>query len=126
MKQIITLMAVCFSITAVHANSTFSNPTPDYNSTAFSFFDNGKKGLSLSPNPKTGDVIVNFKSDKAGKAKVVVLNEEGATVLEQNVQLVIGKNSFNVNDFSNLAEGNYTVCLNTNAGSYSSPFLLWK
>jgi hypothetical protein len=46
--------------------------------------------------------------------------------LKQPVSLVEGRNKINVNNFVNLEEGYYTVCLNTNHKAYSAPFLLWK
>ena len=82
--------------------------------------------LRIIPNTKTGDIQVCFNAEKAGKATIVVLNESGKTVLTQKVQLVTGKNYLNVNNFSSLSEGDYTVCLNTSYGAFSSPFLLWK
>jgi hypothetical protein len=129
MKQIITTLVICLSITSVNASRLFNNPilknqlnvtAPDNN------FDRGKNTLIIVPNPRTGDIQVSFKAEKAGKATIVVLDESGTTVLKQKVQLVVGKNNININNFSDLAEGDYTVCLNTNYGAYSSPFLLWK
>lgn len=129
MKQIIITLVICISITSVNANHFSNNPIlKDQLNTALpdNAFDRGKNGLVVFPNPKTGDIQVSFKAEKAAKATIVVLDESGAIVLKQKVQLVAGKNNFNINNFNDLAEGDYTVCLNTNYGAYSSPFLLWK
>ena len=129
MKQIITTLVICLLITTVNAGSFSNNPilknhlkitAPD------NTFKTVNKRLVVLPNPKTGDIQVSFRSEKATKATIVVLNEDGTIVLKQKVKLVAGKNNINIDNFSNLAEGDYTVCLNTNYGAYSSPFLLWK
>lgn len=129
MKQIITTLVICISITSLHAGSFSSNPILK-NHLKITAPDNSfkpvNKRLVVLPNPKTGDIQVSFKAEKASKATIVVLNESGATVLTQKVQLTAGKNNININNFTDLAEGDYTVCLNTNYGAYSSPFLLWK
>jgi hypothetical protein len=126
MKQIITTLVICISITSLHAGSFSSNPILK-NHLKITARDNPvSKRLVVLPNPKTGDIQVSFKAEKASKATIVVLNESGATVLTQKVQLTAGKNNININNFTDLAEGDYTVCLNTNYGAYSSPFLLWK
>lgn len=126
MKQIIITLVICLSITTANAGSFSNNPLLK-NHFKITVPDNPvNKRLVVLPNPKTGDIQVSFKSDKATKATIVVLDESGATVLKQKVQLVAGKNNININNFNDLAEGDYTVCLNTNYGAYSSPFLLWK
>jgi Secretion system C-terminal sorting domain len=128
MKQIIITLVICISITSVNANHFSNNPIKDQLNGAFpdNAFDRGKNALAVFPNPKTGDIQVSFKAEKAAKATIVVLDESGAIVLQQKVQLVAGKNNININNFTELAEGDYTVCLNTNYGAYSSPFLFWK
>jgi Secretion system C-terminal sorting domain len=129
MKQIITTLVICISITTVNAGN-FSNNSILKNHLKIAVPDNVFKPVSkrlvVLPNPKTGDIQVSFRAEKAGKATIIVLDESGATVLKQKVQLVAGKNNININNFNDLAEGDYTVCLNTNYGAYSSPFLLWK
>ena len=129
MKQIITTLVICISITTANAGSFCNNPILK-NHLKITVSDNVlkpvNKRLVVLPNPKTGDIQVSFTAEKATKATIVVLDESGATVLQQKVQLVTGKNSININNFNDLAEGDYTVCLNTNYGAYSSPFLLWK
>lgn len=129
MKQIITTLVLGFLITSANAHHLSSNSLVKNNFNKIvtvNHIDRGKNSLNVIPNPKTGDIQVSFKSVKAGKATIVVLDESGKTVLTQKVQLAAGKNNININNFNNLAEGDYTVCLNTNYGAYSSPFLLWK
>jgi hypothetical protein len=128
MKQIINTLVICLAITTVNASPSFINPIAKYKDHTLTdnANDRGRNGLAVNPNPKTGDIQVNFKATKAGKATIVVLDESGTIVLQQKVQLVAGKNNININNFNELAEGDYTVCLNTYYGSYSAPFLLWK
>jgi hypothetical protein len=129
MKQIITTLVICLTITTVNAGGFSTNPILKNTSNTTlpdNTFDRGKRALVVLPNPKTGDILVSFKAERAGRGTIVVLDESGTTVLKQKVQLVAGKNSININKFNDLAEGDYTVCLNTNYGAFSSPFLLWK
>ena len=124
MKQLITLMVIIFTI----ANSATANPAfDDKKPTTHSRFpEDVKDQLLVTPNPKTGNAQVSFTSEKAGKGMIVVLDEAGNTVLKQQVTLAEGKNKINVNNFINLEEGYYTVCLNTQHKTFSAPFLLWK
>ena len=124
MKQLITLAAICLLLAAASsANPLFNDKKPVKH---HKINDDGKKEFLVLPNAKTGNATVSFKSDKAGKATIVVLNEDGNTVIKQSVKLVEGKNKIDVSNFTNLEEGYYTICLNTNSKSYSAPFLLWK
>ena len=123
MKQLITLAATCLLLAAASSANPLSNdkkPAKHKNN------DDGKKEFRVMPNFKTGNATVSFKSDKAGKATIVVLNEDGNTVIKQAVKLTEGKNKIDINNFTSLEEGYYTICLNTNYKSYSAPFLLWK
>lgn len=124
MKQLITLLVVVFTI----AGSITANPTSEDKKPAARsrFPEDVKNQLLVTPNPKTGDALVKFNSEKAGKGMIIVLDEAGNTVLKQRVVLLEGKNKINLNNFVNLAEGYYTVCLNTQHKAYSAPFLLWK
>ena len=123
MKQLITLAAISLMIaTTATANPLFNDKKPAKHKNN----DDGKKEFHVMPNFKTGNATVSFKSDKAGKATIVVLNEDGNTVIKQAVKLTEGKNKIDINNFTSLEEGYYTICLNTNYKSYSAPFLLWK
>jgi methionine-rich copper-binding protein CopC len=123
MKQLIALAAICLLLAAASsANPLLNDKNPAKNKPV----DDGKKEFLVLPDYKTGNATVSFKADKAGKATIVVLNEDGNTVIKQEVKLVEGKNKIGINNFTNLQEGYYTICLNTNYKSYSSPFLLWK
>ena len=125
----ISTLVITFLITSANAKHVSNSPIFK-NRTATTISNNNsdgsKDGLNVIPNPKTGDIQVSFKAAKAGKATIVVLDESGTIVLTQKVKLVTGKNNININNFIDLPEGDYTVCLNTYYGAYSSPFLLWK
>lgn len=124
MKQFITLLAIIFTIaTTATARPISDDKNPSVRSKRF---NDEKHELKLSPNPKTGNVLVSFTAEKNGKGMIVVLDEAGNTVLKQPVTIAEGKNKINVNNFINLEEGYYTVCVNTNHSTYSAPFLLWK
>lgn len=123
MKQLITLAAICLLLAAASsATPVFHDKKPIKNKV----IDDGKKDFQVLANYKTGNATVSFKAEKAGKGTIVVLNEDGAAVIKQSVKLTEGKNKIDISNFTNLAEGYYTICLNTNYGSYSAPFLLWK
>jgi hypothetical protein len=123
MKQLIALAAICLMLAAASsANPVFNDKNPAKHKSN----DDGRKDFQVLPNFKTGNATVSFKSDKAGKATIVVLNEDGNTVIKQAVKLTEGKNKIDISNFTTLEEGYYTICLNTNYGSYSAPFLLWK
>lgn len=85
-----------------------------------------KKDFQVLPNYKTGNATVSFTSGVTGKGNIVVLNEQGNTVIKQQVKLTEGKNKVEISNFTNLEEGFYTICLNTNYNTWSAPFLLWK
>jgi len=124
MKQLITALVLSLSITAtICANPLFIDKNPAHRNTKF---EGGKDELSILPNPKTGNALLGFKADRASKGVVMVFDESGKVVLKQPVVLASGKNKININSFTNLQEGNYTVCLNTNHKIYSTAFLLWK
>lgn len=124
MKQLITLAAICLLLVAASSASSLSHdkkPSKHHKN-----IDDGKKDFQVLPNYKTGNATVSFKADKAGKATIVVLNEDGSTVIKKQVKITEGKNKIDINNFTNLEEGYYTICLNTNYKSWSAPFLLWK
>lgn len=123
MKQLIALAAICLMLAAASsANPTFNDKKPAKHKSN----DEGRKDFQVLPDLKTGNATVSFNSDKAGKGTIVVLNEDGVTVIKQAVKLSEGKNKIGISKFTTLEEGYYTICLNTNYGSYSAPFLLWK
>lgn len=118
MKQIINLLLITI------ISSTLLSATPLFiDETGFNF--KGKE-LWLKPNPTSGNAQVTFTIKKAGKGTVIILDESGTTVLKQQVQLVAGKNKITLNNITRLNEGNYTICLNTNYATYSTPLVLWK
>ncbi len=123
MKQLIALAAICLLLAAASSANPLLN---DKKPAKHKPIDDGKKEFLVMPDYKTGNATVSFKSDKAGKATIVVLNEDGNMVIKQEVKLLEGKNKIGINNFTSLQEGYYTICLNTNYKSFSSPFLLWK
>lgn len=123
MKQLIALAAICILLAAASsASPVFNEKKPAKHKT----IDDGRKGFEVMPDYKTGNATVSFTADKAGKGTIVVLNEEGSTVITKAVKLSEGKNKISISNFTSLAEGYYTICLNTNYKSWSAPFLLWK
>ena len=125
MKQLITALILILSITG----SLTANPVITDKKTVplvVDTRDGGKDELIIFPNPKTGSATISFKSEKASKGTVFVFDEAGNVVFKQSVKLAIGKNKINLSNFTNLEEGNYTVCLNTSHKIYSTSFLLWK
>lgn len=124
MKTLTSLFAAYFLLASVNAATLNVNPFAAGKMNNAMRIEN--KGLTIVPNAKTGDVQVVFNTVKAGKATITIVNQDGKTVLTQKVELTAGKNNINVNNFSELEEGNYTVTLTSTEGNFSSPFLLWK
>lgn len=124
MKQLLVLAAMCLLLAA--ASSASPNVNDKKPVKRHKKAEDGKKDFQVLPNNKTGNAIVSFTSDKTGKGTIVVLNEDGSIVIKQQVKLVEGKNKIDISNFTNLEEGYYTICLNTNYKTWSAPFLLWK
>jgi len=123
MKQLLLLAAICILLAAASsANPVFNDKKPAKHKTT----DDGRKDFQVLPDYKTGNASVTFTAGKAGKGTIVVLDEDGKTVITKPVKLIDGKNKIGISNFTSLAEGYYTICLNTNYKSYSAPFLLWK
>jgi hypothetical protein len=125
MKHLITALVLSLSITT----SLTANPVLTDKKTVSTVDDTrsgAKDELLILPNPKTGSAIISFKAEKASKGMIFIYDEAGNVVLKQQVKLAVGKNKINLNNFTNLEEGNYTVCLNTSHKIYSTPLLLWK
>lgn len=124
MKQLILLAALCVLMgAAASANSLIDDKKPADRSRKT---EDNRKDFQVFPNYKTGNATVTFTSGKTGKGTIVVLNEDGETVIKQQVKLTEGKNKIDISNFTNLDEGYYTICLNTNYKTWSAPFLLWK
>ncbi len=124
MKQLIVLAALCLLLAA--ASSATPNTGDKKPAKHHKKAEEPKKDFQVLPNYKTGNATVTFTSGKTGKGTIVVLNEEGTTVIKQQVKLTEGKNKIDISNFTNLEEGYYTICLNTNYNTWSAPFLLWK
>lgn len=124
MKQLIVLAALCLLLAAASSATpavTDKKPSKTHKKT-----DDPARDFQVLPNYKTGNAIVTITSAKTGKGTIVVLNEAGAIVIKQQVKLTEGKNKIDISNFTNLEEGYYTICLNTNYKTWSAPFLLWK
>lgn len=125
MKTIFTTLFAVIAIISVNAKGNFDVAI---HTSSVSGYTNGieKKGITIMPNASTNDVKVIFTSDKAATGKVVVLDETGKKVLQQNATIAAGKNSINIDDFHKLNEGTYTIQLISNNETYTSSFMIWK
>ncbi|MDN3659048.1 T9SS type A sorting domain-containing protein [Ferruginibacter paludis] len=125
MKTIFTTLFAVIAIISVNAKGNFDVAI---HTSSVSSYTNGieKKGITIMPNASTNDVKVIFTSDKAATGKVIVLDETGKKVLQQNATIAAGKNSINIDDFHKLNEGTYTIQLISNNETYTSSFMIWK
>lgn len=122
MKQFIILAAA----TLLVSNTLFANnidPTPSYDNY---HLGSSKKGIIIMPNKATGDAQVLFVASKPAAATIKVYDASGTIVLQQEAQLAEGKNKINIDKFTNLAEGSYTIKLVSNNRQYAASFVMWK
>lgn len=144
MKTILAGLVVIFTIisTNAHANSFVGTQlaTTVYSAKVNSLLTNIstssatdnihhgniKKGITIMPNATTKDVKIIFKTDKAAAAKIIVLDENGKKVLQQNTQIVEGNNNINIDNFHTLNDGTYTIQFISNSETYTSSFIIWK
>jgi Secretion system C-terminal sorting domain len=122
MKQFIIFAAAILLV----SNTLFANnidPTPTYDNY---HLGSSKKGIIIMPNKATGDAQVLFVTSKPAAATIKVYDANGTIVLQQEAQLTEGKNKVNIDKFTNLAEGNYTIKLISNNKQYTASFLMWK
>ena len=122
MKQFIsiTAMSLLISISALATNSNTIPGDENFN------LGGSKKGLTVMPNPTTGDAQILFVAGKNAKAFIKVFDTNGNLVLNQDNELAVGKNKININNFTKLEEGNYTIQLIANNKIYTSTFVMWK
>jgi phage-related protein len=125
MKTILITLFAVISIISVNAQGNFDVASQ---TSSVSSYTHGieKKGITIMPNASTNDVKVIFTTDKANTGTVVVLDETGKKVLQQQATIVAGKNSINIDDFHKLNEGTYTIQLTSNNETYTSSFMIWK
>ena len=125
MKQTIGMLVVAILIsTAIVASPSLVNNSI---SSALNNIENpGKNELVIVPSFKTGAAKISFKSVKAAKGSIVVLDEQGNTVLKQDAAIEAGKNTLIINNFTSLNEGAYKVCVKAGKKTYTSSYLLWK
>ena len=144
MKSILTILLASFAITFANAQQNFdtaiqpatSASTKKVNSlftyqtvfstTNYPSYGNLKKGITIMPNAATHDVKVIFKTDKPAAAKIIVLDENGKNVLQQNAQIAEGNNNINIDNFHSLNDGTYTIQLISHNETYTSTFIIWK
>ncbi len=85
-----------------------------------------RKGLILLPNAETGSTQILFVAAKETKATLKVYDATGKLVLQQEEQLAPGKNKINIENFGELAEGNYNITLTAANKVYATSFMVWK
>ncbi len=122
MKQFISITAVSMliSISVFATDGSTKKTDENFN------LGGSKKGLIVMPNPATGDAQILFVSGKTANALIKVFDINGNMVLNQDSKLAVGKNKVNINNFTKLDEGNYSIQLITNNKIYASTFVLWK
>jgi hypothetical protein len=90
-------------------------------------FNNGKdKEMSIVSNRASGQAQVRFKSSKDAEATIIVLDDSGKILLQQNSKLSSGVNTIAITNLLTLNEGTYTVRLVANNQTYSTRLVLWK
>ncbi len=129
MKTILTALFAVTAILSVNAaenvNTTLASVSSlTINKTTVVRID--KKGITIMPNAATNDVKIIYTADKSATGMVVVLDESGKKLLQQDASITVGKNSININDFHKLNEGTYTIQLISNNETYTSSFIIWK
>lgn len=144
MKSILTILLASFTITSVIAQQNFDTAIQPainastakvnslftdqaiFSTTNNQSYRNLKKGITIMPNAATHDVKIIFKTDKSAAAKIIVLDESGKNVLQQNAQIAEGDNNINIDNFHSLNDGTYTIQLISNNETYTSTFIIWK
>ena len=123
MKHIISFAFSLLLISGTLQASVITDPIYGYEN-----FNLGgsRKGLTIVPNPATGDVQILFVSGRTSQGTIKVYDEKGAVVLTSEVSLLTGKNKINVDGFKQLAEGKYSIRLVTMNHQFTGSFLLWK
>jgi hypothetical protein len=88
----------------------------------------GPKGneMTISPNPSSTNAQIKLVATKAGAGEIAVYDASGKIVLRQQVTLLIGSNSMQLNNITSLSEGYYTIRLTSNNEIFSSKLLIWK
>lgn len=63
--------------------------------------------VSSLPNPFVSQFVLHFESEQGGPARVTVVNLQGQTVMDEEVNTVKGVNDINFTNLANLPEGTY-------------------
>jgi hypothetical protein len=129
MKTILTTLFAVSAILSVNAAGNFNTILP----TGSSLTVNKtiavrivKKRITIMPNAATNDVKIIYTADKAAKGIIIVLDESGKKLLQQDAAIIAGKNNININDFHKLNEGTYSIQLISDNETYTSSFMIWK
>ena len=74
--------------------------------------------LIIYPNPVTETLYVNVASTINDKATISVINSSGALMIQQQVELANGNNSFTVEGISRLSSGIYQLSIKLGSGKF--------
>jgi hypothetical protein len=66
--------------------------------------------LTVSPNPTQGDAVIVLEAQRATKATMRVMNTNGATIAQRNIDVETGINAFTA-DLSRLSSGMYIISI---------------
>jgi hypothetical protein len=80
-------------------------------------------GISISPNPASDFVMINYTLEKSDAVKLTVSNELGQSVYHYQTKMTKGKNSISVN-LKNFSAGVYTVNTDIGEKNFSSKFVV--
>jgi len=81
--------------------------------------------VKLYPNPTSANTTLEFENQSANEATVTIINQLGQIITVQNVQLVQGNNSLELNTIE-LNNGLYTVVLQTENDSVNRRLVIQK
>ena len=81
--------------------------------------------VKLYPNPTSANTTLEFENQSANEATVTIINQLGQIITVQNVQLVQGNNSLELNTIE-LNNGLYTVVLQTENNSVNRRLIIQK
>jgi hypothetical protein len=80
-------------------------------------------GVSVSPNPASDFVMINYNLEKSDDVKLSVNNASGQLVYHNETKMTKGKNSLSVN-LKKFAAGIYTVNTTIGEKTYTSKFVV--
>jgi hypothetical protein len=124
MKIILTLAVL--SVLSLTAQEVYSTSFTDHGFTINTRSSDKKKTISIVSSRLSGDMQLRFTAEKAGEAKITILNESGKIVLRQTSQVITSINTIPLKNVKGLNEGSYTLRLISNNKAYTTSFLIWK